>query len=109
MLFLTTEHRWPIAFTLGLSLQMDLMGTVNDTIKYRIGNGRFADNFRPFLHRNLAGNQDRLPAMTPLDNLQQVSPSFCGKALKAPVIKDQQPGFSHAKRHFRVLTPSPGI
>ena len=72
MLFLTTEHRWPIAFTLGLSLQMDLMGTVNDTIKYRIGNGRFADNFRPFLHRNLAGNQDRLPAMTPL----------CGKACK---------------------------
>ena len=50
------QHRWPIALSLGLSLQMDLIGTVNDTIEYRIGNGRFADNFRTFLHRNLASN-----------------------------------------------------
>lgn len=43
--------------TQGVSLQIQLVGTLQQSVQYRIGHGGLAQIFVPMIHRELAGNQ----------------------------------------------------
>ena len=84
------EWRGLVALALGLSLELDAIGVVDDAIEDGVGDRRFADHGWPLLHRDLTGDEDGLAPVARLHDLQQVAPALGGEALQPPVVEHQQ-------------------
>ena len=79
-----------VALALGLSLELDAIGVVDDAVEHRVRDRWLADYLWPALHGDLTGDEDGLASVALLDNLQQVAPALGGEALQPPVVEDQQ-------------------
>jgi len=77
-------HRWPV--------EIEAVGVVDEAVEDGIGEGRLADHLVPGLYGELAGDQRRARAVAVFDDLHQVAALTGGKAIRAPVVEDQETG-----------------
>lgn len=61
------ERRRPLALALGLSLEIDAIGIVDDAVEYGIRDHFLADHLRPALQRDLSCAHYALASVTLLD------------------------------------------
>ena len=74
-------------FAQGIPAQFDPIGIVNDAIQDRVAQGRISDDGVPVGHRDLTGDQQRLPAVAFLDDLQQVAALVRSQRFRPPIVE----------------------
>jgi hypothetical protein len=73
------------------ALQLEAVGTVDDTVQDGVAQSHVAHDLVPAGHGDLAGDQQRAPVVAVVDDLQQVAPLLRAQRLRPPVVDDQQP------------------
>ncbi len=73
----------------GLALQLNLLGVVQQPVEDRVSIGGVVDHPMPCVHGELAGDDGGLPAISFLENLEQVMAGFGRERLEAPVIESR--------------------
>src|SRR3954447_2435255 len=66
--------------------QLDPVGVVNNAVQDRVAQGRISDDGVPVGHWDLTGDQQRLPAVAFLDDLQQVAALVRTERFRPPII-----------------------
>ena len=68
------------------------MGAMDDAVENGISQGGITDDFMPAIDRDLAGDQQRPPVVTVVDNLEQIAALLGVEWFRPPIVDDQQAG-----------------
>ena len=84
-----------------VSLESDAVGDVNEAIQDGVGVSRVADQFVPFCHGKLAGDEGGSIAVPVLKYLKQMMAGIGVERLKSPVVEDEQVDAREAFQPYR--------
>ena len=90
-----------------LSLELDTVGGMSDTVTDRIGDRLISDGLMPAIDRDLADHDGGLPAMTVFEDLQQAQPSGPVKAFEPEIIQDDHLLFAQPREFLQIATVTP--
>ena len=74
----------------GWAVEGEAVGGVDQAVEDGVREGWLPDDVVPGLHRKLAGDDDRPPAVAILDNLHQVAALAGGQTIWPPVVEDEK-------------------
>lgn len=94
-------------FSHALACQFDAVGIVDKAIEDRVGDGRISDDLIPALDGHLAGDDDRAPLVSILDDLEEVTALFVIELFWPPVVQDKQIGSGERLEHPGVSAVAP--
>src|SRR4029077_2318933 len=74
------------------AFEVDAMGAMDDAVENGVSQGGITDDFMPAIDRDLAGDQQRPPVVTVVDDLEQIAALLGIERFRPPIVDDQQAG-----------------
>lgn len=94
-------------FSHALACQFDAVGTVDKAIEDRVGDSRISDDLIPALDGHLAGDDDRAPLVSILDDLEEVTALFVIELFRPPQSSRIRRSVLVSALSIRAYRPSP--
>lgn len=73
-----------------VALERQAVGIVYDAVENGVGNGGFADHVMPLGDGELCGDQGRFPAVTFLEDFEEIETLLIGERVGSPIIENEQ-------------------
>jgi hypothetical protein len=88
--------------------ELDAMGIVDQAVEDGIGVGRIADEIVPFVDRQLAGDEDRAPAVSGFEDFEEIVAGARIQRSKPPIIEDEELNAAERAHETRIAAVAAG-